>query len=104
MLKRRIVYIVCFVIATAWCVTAKAQLPTNAIPRNFNRLPGSQSQDTTGKNQKQLEHRDPLEDSITISYHYFDSTRAHKLDSSINDFYTRYPVPYQYYDLGNFGN
>lgn len=51
-----------------------------------------------------LEHRDPLADSITIFYHYFDSTRILTIDSSINDFYTRYPVPYTYTDLGNFGN
>lgn len=51
-----------------------------------------------------LQHRDAFEDSITISYRFFDSSRLHKLDSSISDFYTRYPVPYYYTDLGNFGN
>ena len=55
-------------------------------------------------NQKGLQHRNPLEDSLTINFHYFDSTRSHKLDSSINDFNTRYPLPYYYVDLGNFGN
>lgn len=51
-----------------------------------------------------LKHRDPLEDSITISFRYFDSTRVRKLDSSINDFTTRYPIPAQYLDLGNLGS
>jgi len=57
--------------------------------------------DTTNQT---LQHRNPLEDSITISYHFFDSSRVHKLDSSINDFYARFPVPYYYVDLGNLGN
>ncbi len=51
-----------------------------------------------------LQHRDPLADSITIFYHFFDSTRIVTIDSSISDFYQRYPVPYTYVDLGNFGN
>ncbi|GGH82950.1 hypothetical protein HNQ91_005938 [Filimonas zeae] len=51
-----------------------------------------------------LQHRDPLEDSITISFRFFDSTRTRKLDSSLNDFTTRYPVPVDYVDIGNFGN
>ena len=105
MFQGRIIYIACLIVTALSCIHAHAQLPTNAIPRNLSRLP-SQGQDTTGKgqDQKQLQHRDPLEDSITITYHFFDSTRPHKLDSSINDFYSRYPLPYYYYDLGNFGN
>lgn len=53
---------------------------------------------------EKLQHRDPLADSITISYHFFDSARTYKIDSSISDFYSRYPVSYNYTDLGNFGN
>jgi Putative porin len=101
--NKKITYITCFFVLV--CSVVHAQLPVNAIPRNF--IPGQRNpQDTSGQqqNQKQLEHRNPLEDSITISYHFFDSTRTHKLDSSINDFNTRYPLPYYYYDLGNLGN
>ncbi|HVX49405.1 MAG TPA: putative porin, partial [Chitinophagaceae bacterium] len=50
-----------------------------------------------------LQHRNPLEDSMTLTYHYYDSSAIHRLDSSINNFYTRYPVPDSYVDLGNFG-
>lgn len=50
-----------------------------------------------------LQHRDKYADSITISYRYWDSTRVNKIDSSISDFYTRYPVPWWYIDMGNFG-
>ena len=42
-------------------------------------------------------------DSITIFYKYFDSSRLRKLDSSINDFTTRFPLPYYYHHLGNYG-
>ncbi|MEO8712578.1 MAG: putative porin [Parafilimonas sp.] len=51
-----------------------------------------------------LKHRDVYEDSITVFFRYWDSTRIDKIDSSINDFYTRFPVPWTYYDLGNFGS
>lgn len=51
-----------------------------------------------------LQMRDQYEDSITISYRYFDSTMEHKLDSSINDFRSRLQLPYTYNDLGNIGS
>ena len=50
-----------------------------------------------------LTHRDNNEDSITIFYRYFDSTRIRQIDSSINDFTTRYPLPAHYVHLGNLG-
>ncbi|QEC72864.1 hypothetical protein FSB73_15420 [Arachidicoccus ginsenosidivorans] len=51
-----------------------------------------------------LKMRDKFEDSITISYRYFDSTLDHHMDSSINDFNTRLQLPYTYNDLGNIGS
>lgn len=50
-----------------------------------------------------LQQRDKYADSITISYRYFDSTRNRILDSSISDFYNRFPLPAHYYTLGNLG-
>ena len=50
-----------------------------------------------------LQRRDRNADSITIFYHYFDSTRLRTVDSSINDFTTRFPLPYYYHTLGNYG-
>lgn len=58
----------------------------------------------TDSSNQTLKHRDIYEDSITIFYRYWDSTRINRIDSSINDFYTRYPVPWWYTDLGNFGS
>jgi hypothetical protein len=50
-----------------------------------------------------LKHRDNTDDSVTIYFRYFDSTRIRNLDSSINDFTRRYPVPAEFVTLGNFG-
>jgi hypothetical protein len=49
-----------------------------------------------------LQRRDRNADSITIFYKYFDSSRLRTLDSSINDFTTRFPLPYYYHTLGNY--
>ena len=65
--------------------------------RNGLAIPKANRQDTGFKK------RDNLADSITIYYRLFDSTRILYLDSSINDFSKRYPVPSEYVTLGNFG-
>src|SRR4051812_10616790 len=56
----------------------------------------------SGRGQDSLKHRDNTEDSITIYFRYFDSTSIRHLDSSINDFTKRYPLPADYVTLGNF--
>ena len=56
-----------------------------------------------GKSDSTLQHRSGLEDSITINFRYLDSTRLKKLDSSIYDFTKKYPLPWSYIDLGNYG-
>lgn len=55
------------------------------------------------RGQDSLKHRDNTDDSITIYFRYFDSTRIRHVDSSINDFTRRYPLPADYVTLGNFG-
>lgn len=50
-----------------------------------------------------LKHRTNLEDSITISFRYLDSTQSYKLDSSIGDFTRRFPIPATHIYLGNTG-
>jgi len=86
-------------------------LHAGANAQVYDTIPGQQyeydrqgrpiKKDTTDQT---LQHRNVFEDSITVYYRYWDSTRINKLDSSINDFYTRFPVPWANYDLGNFGN
>ena len=73
-------------------------LQTDAQGRVIPNKPGSNS---GGKDS--LKHRDNTEDSITIYYRFFDSTRNRFLDSSISDFGLRFPVPSQYVYLGNVG-
>jgi hypothetical protein len=51
-----------------------------------------------------FEHRDDAKDSITVSYRFFDSIRNIRIDSSINDFYTYFPIPASYQYMGNNGN
>ncbi len=51
-----------------------------------------------------LQHRDNANDTITIFYKYFDSSRTQSFDSSINDFTKHFPVPYTYNTLSNYGN
>jgi hypothetical protein len=52
--------------------------------------------------QDSLQRRDRNADSITIYFKYYDSNRLRTIDSSINDFTTRFPLPYYYHTLGNY--
>ena len=57
-----------------------------------------------GGKKDSLQKRNSLQDSITISFRYIDSSRMQKFDSSITDFTDRFPVPWYHYHLGNIGN
>ncbi|MEJ7827268.1 MAG: putative porin [Segetibacter sp.] len=90
-------------------VLLSGSLNAQNSPRVFDRS-GQQSQyDSSGRVRNtssggdSLLHRDINADSITIYYRFFDSTRIRNLDSSINDFTTRFPLPAYYVNLGNFG-
>ena len=50
-----------------------------------------------------LKHRTSTDDSITIGFRYLDSSRLRKIDSSVNDFRRKFPLPWYYNDLGNSG-
>lgn len=56
-----------------------------------------------GGGRDSFERRDRFADSITIRYQYLDTPRTYTLDSNINDFYKRFPIPYTYHYLGNPG-
>lgn len=56
-----------------------------------------------GSGSDSVRHRDPNEDTLTVRILYFDSTVLHKIDSSINDFSKKYPIPATYIYLGNTG-
>jgi hypothetical protein len=72
----------------------------------LRRLPGGGGMrgSNTGKSKDSLEKRNSLQDSITISFRYLDSSRMQKFDSSITDFTRHFPVPWYHYHLGNVGN
>ncbi|MBL0357121.1 MAG: hypothetical protein IPP72_09655 [Chitinophagaceae bacterium] len=73
--------------------------PDNSLPeRRAGTNSGSAKKDTIG-----FEHRNDAKDSISISFRYLDSLRSLRLDTSINDFYKYYAVPYTLQYLGNSG-
>ncbi len=57
-----------------------------------------------GQSIDSLEHRDKYEDSLTISFQLPFTLYNYKLDSSLNDFTKRFPIPAHHVFLGNNGN
>ncbi|MGE5106418.1 MAG: putative porin, partial [Sphingobacteriales bacterium] len=102
--------IILILIAVNWQNQLQAQPPPSYggkgrlgnLAGRFGGLSGGAG--ATGGNLDSLQHRDPFEDSITIRFRYLDDTRSFTFDSSINDFYNRFSIPYNYVFLGNHGN
>lgn len=69
-----------------------------------NRFGGGGRQTNGSGENDSLQHRSGLEDSITISFRYLDSTQLYKLDSSISDFTRRFPIPATNIYLSNTGS
>jgi hypothetical protein len=80
---------------------------TNPIGRGINNLPGAVggrfSGAFSGAGSDSLQHRDKFEDSITIYYQLPFSVQRNKMDSTINDFNRRFPIPAHHVFLGNVG-
>lgn len=101
-MKLRIHYIIILLLLGLVCSTIDAQLP-----RGLPRLPGGGGRGGgggAGGGGDSLKRRDNMEDSITIIYHYLDSTRNSVFDSTLSDFTVRYPIPATHVYLGNTGN
>jgi hypothetical protein len=82
-------------------------LPTDIDNPNRPTTGGAQTgrvRDTRAGGNDSLQHRTGLEDSITITFRYLDSSRLQRFDSSVHDFYNRFPIPPNYVFLGNTGN
>jgi Putative porin len=90
--KKVIIFFVIYSLLTALRLHAQ-----NDMTEKFRSLNKSGKGDTT------LQHRTGLEDSITINYRFLDSSRLRKMDSTIYDFTKKYPLPWNYVDLGNYG-
>jgi hypothetical protein len=81
-----------------------AILQGNAQRGLMDRIPRPGNSGGSGGGKDSLKHRTGLEDSITISFRYLDSSRYQKFDSSINDFSKRFLLPADYIFLGNTGS
>ena len=64
---------------------------------NFRNNQNSRNTDTSFK------HRDDKADSINIYYKFWDNNKIYKLDTTIGDFYTFFPLHYTFNHLGNLG-
>lgn len=74
------------------------------LPRGIPRIPSGGGRGGGGQGKDSLKRRDKMEDSITISYHYLDSSHNSIFDSTLSDFTVRYPIPATNIYLGNTGN
>ncbi|MGB8190579.1 MAG: putative porin [Chitinophagaceae bacterium] len=111
-MNRYCIYI--FILACSLWITIDAHAQIRPRPRpddpisNPNRPPtgGAQTGNVknTGQGTDSLKHRTGLEDSITITFRYLDSSRLQRFDSSLHDFRTKFPVPATYNYIGNTGN
>ena len=101
MRKQPIKILLLLIVLSAFVDAAFAQ-PGGALRRMGSG--GSYRGPAGGKGKDSLQKRNNLQDSITISFRYLDSTRMQKFDSSITDFTQRFPVPWHHYHLGNVGN
>jgi hypothetical protein len=77
-------------------IETSAQKFSNAL-RNTGRS------NSMGESKDSLQRRDQNADSITLFYKLYNNNEIRKLDSSINDFFVHYPLPYTHYNLGNLG-
>ncbi|HEX4957885.1 MAG TPA: putative porin [Lacibacter sp.] len=59
---------------------------------------------SSGPFKDSLIHRTGMEDSATIVFRYLDTSRYSFLDSSVNDFYVRWYLPWTHVHLGNTGS
>jgi hypothetical protein len=76
--------------------------PVNETGQPVNNTAGKFSNNANRGKTDSLQKRNKNEDSITISYRFFQDVKRNSLDSSIID-YVRYPVQPQWISLGNNG-
>lgn len=97
-------FIFCIILSVIF-VAAKGQLLPPTV--NKDRRPGNNRNVNatmkTGRDTTGFQQRNNLEDSITISFHYLDSTTRRFLDSSVTNFDNYFPLPRTWQNLGNNG-
>jgi hypothetical protein len=82
---------------------AGAQMP-RGLPGQISGMGNRFSGAMSGGGKDSLEHRDKNEDSINIYFQVPASIQRNKLDSSIIDFTSYFPIPAHHVYLGNNGN
>ncbi len=101
-------YFFCIILIFA-CVVLKAQeggqVLRGGIGKNFPKTDNRGRPVTPGaaSNTDSLKRRNNAEDSITIYFKFFDSSRVNKIDSSINDFNKVFPLKSHHLYLSNLG-
>jgi hypothetical protein len=104
-LIKRIQHSILFILFLGTATIAQAQNPGNIIRGIGNRFPAGGGGNTGGGGGNDSVHiRSKFEDSITVNIYFIDSSGAHKLDSSIDDFTKRFPIPSTHTYLGNTGS
>ncbi|MBO9634651.1 MAG: hypothetical protein J7578_16170 [Chitinophagaceae bacterium] len=96
-MKTRLSLIAVILLLAGWMNNTSAQDP-------FRRLQGmGRGIGGGGGKVDSMAHRTGLEDSITIRFRYLDSSRLRNFDSSLTDFFDRFPTPWSSINLGNLG-
>ncbi len=98
-LKRKLTYL----LLAFWFIHPFKAMSQQPNFRNFSRVGQNLRSLKGGGGSDSLRHRNRNEDSITIYDRYLDSSRRYKLDSSVNDFTSRWPIPATNIHLGNLG-
>ncbi|OLY91953.1 Putative porin [Cnuella takakiae] len=73
------------------------------MPGVLRRIPRGGGGGMGGGGGDSLQRRDRSEDSVNLSFRFLDSNYVHRLDSSLNDFTVRQPIPAHHTYLGNVG-
>ena len=83
-----------------------AQKPTNILRDLGGRVQSMGGGGSTGGGgiSDSLRSRSQAEDSVTVLIRYLDSSGNYKMDSTINDYTHRFPIPGTHIYLGNTGS
>ncbi|MFL5811150.1 MAG: putative porin, partial [Flavisolibacter sp.] len=86
------------------CMHSHAQNPGNILKGIGNRIPqGGSGGGRPGGGSDSVIARNRFEDSVTVTVFFLDSSRGTRLDTSIDDFTKRFPIPATHVYLGNNG-
>ena len=84
-------------------------LQTDAQIADFKNYANSiSSSSSNGEHEKKdsaffLKKRDKKDDSITIFYRTWHSSKLHSIDTSLTDYNDKFPISYQFFNVGNVG-